>query len=667
MRVFKTVSIQRKQMLVIMLTSTVALLLACAGFVAYEVAAYRGELTKNLTTLAQIIGDNSSGALDFNDPKTAEDILSAIRAEPNIVAACIYAKDGRRFAAYHRSDVRADFSWPAMQADAHKFTNGHLILFRNITIKGDTVGSIYLESDLGNLTARLRRYGVIVGVVLFASILSALLLSSKLQRVLSGPILDLARTARAVSRERNYSVRAVKRSEDELGMLTDDFNEMLVQIQQRDAALQAVNEGLEKRVAERTRALENSLSLLHATVESTADGILVVNRQGKIVTYNKKFAAMWRVPEAVLSSGDDEQLLAAILDQLSDPEGFLRKVRELYAKGDGESLDLIYFKDGRVFERYSQPQYVRGEVVGRVWNFRDITERKRAETKLENLHRQVADASRQAGMAEVATNVLHNVGNVLNSVNVSCALVSDKVRQSRTLGLTKAAKLLEEHQNNLAVFLSSDPKGTRLPGYLTGLAQRLTEEQAEVLKELQSLTTNIEHIKEIVAMQQSYSKVAGVTESLPVVELIEDALRMNAAALARHEVQVVREYAQTPPVLVERHKVLQILVNLIRNAKYALDEGGRRDKRLTLRVAKNGSDFVHVLVIDDGIGIPPENLTRIFAHGFTTRKGGHGFGLHSGALAARDLGGALTVHSDGVGKGATFTLTLPCPSIEGSQ
>ena len=456
-------------------------------------------------------------------------------------------------------------------------------------------------------------------------------------------------------------------AEDELGMLTDDFNEMLAQIQQQDAALQAANEGLEIRVEERTRELESSLSLLHATVESTVDGILVVDRQGKVVTYNRKFATMWRIPEAVLSSGDDEQLLAAVLDQLSDPEGFLSKVRELYANPDAESFDLIEFKDGRVFERYSQPQYIRDEIVGRVWNFRDITERKRAEAKLENLHRQLLDSSRQAGMAEVATNVLHNVGNVLNSVNVSFAVVSDRVRKSRISNLAKAAGLLQEHQDDLAAFLSSDPKGTQLPGYLINLAQHLTEEQAEILKELQSLSSNIEHIKEIVAMQQSYSKVSGVVESLPVVELVEDALRMNAAALARHEVQVVREYAETPPVSVERHKVLQILVNLIRNAKYALDEGGQPDKRLTLRVAKNGSDFVHVSVIDNGVGIPPDNLTRVFEHGFTTRKEGHGFGLHSGALAARELGGTLTVYSDGVGKGATFTLTLPCPPKEGSK
>ena len=151
-----------------------------------------------------------------------------------------------------------------------------------------------------------------------------------------------------------------------------------------------------------------------------------------------------------------------------------------------------------------------------------------------------------------------------------------------------------------------------------------------------------------------------------MTELVEDAVRMNAAALARHEVQVVREYAEVPPVVVERHKVLQILVNLIRNAKYAMDEGGRPDRQLTLRIGRNGGDFVHVCVIDNGVGIPSENLTRIFEHGFTTRKDGHGFGLHSGALAAQEMGGTLSVCSEGAGKGAVFTLALPTKPKKGN-
>jgi signal transduction histidine kinase len=291
--------------------------------------------------------------------------------------------------------------------------------------------------------------------------------------------------------------------------------------------------------------------------------------------------------------------------------------------------------------------------------FRDITSRKQTEAELARMHQQLLEVSRQAGMAEVATNVLHNVGNVLNSVNVSSSLISEKVRASKAGNLAKAVALLQAHENDLAAFLADNPKGRQLPGYLRSLADHLDAEQNETLKELKSLAANIDHIKEIIAMQQSYARVLGVVESLPVVDLVEDALRLNAGAMERHQVKVVREYFTVPPILVDKHKVLQILVNLIRNAKYALDDGGHADKRLVLQVGLNGNDTVKISVIDNGIGIPPENLTRIFEHGFTTRKEGHGFGLHNGALAAKELGGKLTAHSDGPGRGATFTLELP--------
>lgn len=164
-------------------------------------------------------------------------------------------------------------------------------------------------------------------------------------------------------------------------------------------------------------------------------------------------------------------------------------------------------------------------------------------------------------------------------------------------------------------------------------------------------------------MQQNYAKVSGVTETLPATELVEDAIRMNASLLVRNDIQLCREFQDpSPEVTVEKHKALQILVNLIRNAKQSCDESGHPKKRLTVRV-NNGGEFVRISIIDNGVGVAPENLVRIFNHGFTTKKSGHGFGLHSGALAARELGGALLVDSDGPGRGATFTLELPCAAV----
>ena len=301
-------------------------------------------------------------------------------------------------------------------------------------------------------------------------------------------------------------------------------------------------------------------------------------------------------------------------------------------------------------------------VIGTFGISKDITALKEGEAKLESVHKQLLETSRRAGMAEVATSVLHNVGNVLNSVNISCSVLATAVRESHVKTVDKIAKLLEEHAADLPRFFASDPHGQKLPGFVARLAARLAREQESLLKEVQHLADHINHIKEIVAMQQSYGKVFGVTERLNVVDLVEDSLRMNAGALIRHQVLSIREYEDVPPVTVEKHKVLQILVNLIRNAKYACDESGRTDKRLTVRVS-HASDRVRISVIDNGVGIPAENITRIFSHGFTTRKEGHGFGLHSAVLAAQELGGSLFAQSEGTGKGATFTLEIPHSAV----
>jgi len=298
-----------------------------------------------------------------------------------------------------------------------------------------------------------------------------------------------------------------------------------------------------------------------------------------------------------------------------------------------------------------------GQPLGALAVIEDITERRLAEEELERVHKQLLVASRQAGMAEVATNVLHNVGNVLNSVNVSASIVSERIRNSRCVGLARVAALLSEHAPDLATFLTGS-QGRHLPVHLQELAAELIAERDAAGAELAVLRGNVEHIKEIVAMQQSYARRSGVTDIVDIRTLVEDSLRMNEGAFSRHGVTLVRDFEEVPLITVDKHKVLQILVNVIRNAKYACDESRSAEKRVTVRVrAVKGT--MRIAVIDTGVGIPPENLERIFSHGFTTRKGGHGFGLHSCALAAKDLGGSLQGESAGSGRGATFTLTLP--------
>jgi signal transduction histidine kinase/streptogramin lyase len=290
---------------------------------------------------------------------------------------------------------------------------------------------------------------------------------------------------------------------------------------------------------------------------------------------------------------------------------------------------------------------------------KEIEQRKRIQAEIEIVHRELVDASRHAGQAEVATSVLHNVGNVLNSVNTSAGVVSGLMRDIPGDGISKVAALLEEHRETLGEFLSHDNHAASVINYLKTLDKHLTARQATIMSELRDLSENIGHINQIVAMQQSYAKVSGAIEAQSLPALVEDALRINTDSLERHGIQTVREYDELPDILIDKHKTLQILVNLISNAKYALCAGTDQKRLLTIRIHRSDDGFVRVSVSDNGVGIDPGKLTRIFAHGYTTRKDGHGFGLHSGALAAREMGGSLHAESEGLGKGASFILELP--------
>lgn len=285
----------------------------------------------------------------------------------------------------------------------------------------------------------------------------------------------------------------------------------------------------------------------------------------------------------------------------------------------------------------------------------------RAQTEvIRRSEQELIAVSHQAGRAEVASSVLHNVGNVLNSVNVSLRLSAEIVRRSKVASVARAAAMLQKHSNRLGDFLENDPRGRGLPEYLAKLGECLAKEQSEVLGELGSLAQNVEHINDIVAMQQTYANAGSVLETVRSGELLEGALRMNASALERHGIRVGREYdpARTPEIAVERNKALQILASLLSNAKDACAGAGSADKRVTLAVGSGGG-MVRFTCADNGVGIPPENLTRIFNPGFTTGKNGRSFELHSAAVAAAEMGGRLRVQSDGPGRGATFTLELP--------
>jgi PAS domain S-box-containing protein len=307
-----------------------------------------------------------------------------------------------------------------------------------------------------------------------------------------------------------------------------------------------------------------------------------------------------------------------------------------------------------------------GEITGRIGTVEDISERKQAEIELERVSQDLIRASREAGMAELASGVLHNVKNAMNSINVSAGVIASLLKQSESASLEKVTALLREHAGDLGSFITEHPKGKLVPQYLEQLAQQLAREHEAVLEELRQFEEKVQHIKDVVTTQQNCAKLGGTSEKVKPVDLMEDSLRIVSASLARHGIKLIREYdANLPDITVEKHKALQILVNFMRNAKEACQSSDRPDRKVALR-ATNGGEFVHLAVTDNGVGILPENLGRLFDHGFTTKKDGHGFGLHSSSRVVLELGGDIQVHSDGPGTGATFSLKLPlcCPAAK---
>jgi len=1070
--------VKRKLVANTVLASGAALLVAAAIFLIYGHLAARQQMVQSLQATAAVTAATAAPGVTRNEGRSVDEVLQALGAQPEILQACVYDRQGRLLARYTRDRA---LPAPPVRPAGHHFEGHRLKLCLPILQSGATVGTLYLEEDSRSLAAGTWPGVGIAALVILVGCGIALLLSVWLHATIFEPLSALAATVATVRNQRDYSVRVGGRPNDELGSLIDGFNDMLAQIQERDATL-------ERRVQERTEELTKSVSVLDATLDSTADGILVVNCEGKKIFQNRRTVELWKLPPDIAAGDDDAAQFRHVTGLVVDPAEFTKQATYFHTHPDESGRRETELKDGTILERITGPVRDReGRIHGRIWSFRDVTQRHRyeaamreseanyhslvdqvpagifrldqagryvfvnpyfcrmhqaqpadylgklprdlapkligdagaispqtsraaaaerhhaeimlhqrpieveelycntdgtvqdfhtvlspvvdasgqvigsqgflfditgrkqaeqalreseakyyslvdqmpvgifrkdqegrfvyvnpvycrlkggqpadflgrmpletvipdrgqasadaaalatngtrhhaeimrtgrqmefderqtnadgqvsyihsvksavygpdgsivgsqgvlldvtqrrqaeaalayerdllrallesspdsiyfkdrqsryvrqsrsetgnlfrialqrhrrlnpasavlpphltslerfqdyligktdadiygpeyaaeflreeqevmrtgqplvgkverftgaegdvwflttksvwrnldhevigicgtsqnitplkaAEAQIEQTHRQLLEASRLAGMAEVATSVLHNVGNVLNSVNVSATLVLELVRKSRLNRLGRVADLVQEHRDRLGEFFTTDPRGQQLPDYLSKLTRHLADEQAQLIAETELTRKNIEHIKDIVTMQQNYAKYSGVVETVQVTELVDDALRMNAGALARHQVEVTRDYPNQPvkgPL--ERQKVLQILINLIRNAKYACDESGRSDKRLTLQV-RSGEGRLQIIVQDNGVGIPAENLTRIFNHGFTTREAGHGFGLHSSAIAAKELGGSLAAQSEGPGLGARFVLDLPWPT-----
>lgn len=280
-------------------------------------------------------------------------------------------------------------------------------------------------------------------------------------------------------------------------------------------------------------------------------------------------------------------------------------------------------------------------------------------TYKESLNQQLLITAKQAGMAEVAASVLHNVGNVLNSINVSSTLVAEKVKNSKLSSLIELKKLLAKHNNNVNDLINNDPNGQHLSKLLTDLAEYWENEQILLTNETQTLIKNVDHVKSIIASQQDLSRIGEFQQMVLIENIMDEAILITGIENSKQGIQVIKNFNKLKPVMIDKVKLLQILVNLIQNAKDAVTGSSNANKKITFKIKSNASHFI-IEIEDNGIGIAKENLTRIFAYGFTTKEHGHGFGLHTCAVSAKEMGGSLQVTSAGLNKGATFILELPC-------
>ena len=644
MKTFRDLPIQQKMLVMTLLICGAVLCVAIAALFTFQVLNFRSNFQRDAATLAVIIANQSTAAVSYGDETTASEVVGSLQAKPTVVAASLVLTNNTVLAHFGKAEDAGSLSQfpPAGQ---HRFTGGQLLVTQPVILKGERVGTLCLRSDYQRTFLQLLGfYGLVILGITVVSIGLAVFLSSRLGRGITDPIFELARTAQIIGEQKDYSVRAVVKSRrDELGRLTEAFNEMLGRIQTQDAALSLSQQKME--------------ALVHAI-----DGIVWERAPDTF-----KFTFISRQSEDMLGYAPALWLNQPnFWESKLHPQDAAKAVQaghEMAARGQPYSYEYrLLATEGRtVWIRESGTVLVEnGRPVAMRGIFQDITRHKLDAEQLDKLNRQLMDTSRLAGMAEVATGVLHNVGNILNSVSVSATVVGDKLRRSKVDNLRRATDMLRDQNGQIVEFLTVDPKGKLLPKYLATMADQLAGEQAELITEMTSVGQNIEHIKEIVAMQQSYAKVSGVYESLSLAGLVEDALRMNTAAFDRHCIELIREFDEnTPKACVDRHKVLQILINLLRNAKHAMDTRVGQDKRMIIRIGSGAPGCVQISVSDNGIGIPPEHLTKIFNHGFTTKKDGHGFGLHSGANAATEMGGSLRAFSDGPGKGAVFSLELP--------
>ena len=608
MRSYMDFSIRQKLQLIVMATSTAALLVASVVFALFDRSTFLRGNTQDLTVAARMVGSNSTAALSFGDAKSAGEILSALQAKQNVINACIYRKDGLVFASYSRDAAQGDFSPPPAQTESTAIVNDHMVLFQPILLNGTSIGTIFLEADLTDLRARMTRFLEIDSLVLLASLAVAFLLSTRLQQVISGPIRELADTALSVSTQENYSIRATKRGNDEIGLLFDQFNSMLNRIQQRDTALQEAHNELEDRVVERT-------SYLNALIENSPLAILVLDPEQKVQLYNPAFENLFQCSHKE-DFGKPVAALFPFEKTLPETTGAFGAISETTRVGlitrrkrkDGSYVDV---------ELHLVPLTVNGRVLGSLGIYQDVTERR-------VLERQLQMAQKMEAVGRLSGGIAHDFNNLLGVI----------------LGYIQVIKRSLVSGNSLYEYAEEIEKASHRAVALT--RQLLAFSRQQVLEPV-VLSLN--------------TLVSGMEKMLP--RLIGEDIELNLI------LNPTISQVKADPGQLE-----QVLMNLAVNARDAMPDGGKltiqtADAEIDVAFAREhpGSipgKYAMLAVTDTGTGIDPETQAQIFEPFFTTkgRDKGTGLGLATVYGVVKQSNGYINVESQR-GKGSTFTIYLP--------
>ncbi len=272
--------------------------------------------------------------------------------------------------------------------------------------------------------------------------------------------------------------------------------------------------------------------------------------------------------------------------------------------------------------------------------------------------KELVEKAHKAGMADIAAGTLHNVGNVLNSLKISAQVCNEAIKKSKTLSFKKANDLLRDNEDRLAEFLISDPKGKKLPEYYFALEDVMETEREVMTHNLDRLLKKASAIEDIISAQQNYAGVEALVEEYTLSEIVQDALIIQSGTMEKYDIRIEKKYLDVPKIRIQKTKLVHIVINLVKNAKEAMYETPPQSRTLNIFINHDGK-AVYMRVQDNGHGIASENLKKIFSYGFTTKKNGHGFGLHSSANYMTEMGGEMWAESDGQGKGSTFVLKFP--------